>query len=105
MNIDALNFIIRAVVEAAKTVYGDAVDNAAILDTKNKPTRSNASARQAMCMTMRDTMGMSYGEIARLTGLSRRNVMRNVKRGRELLTVDVDFALLVDTIEEKLQDE
>lgn len=60
------------------------VDDAAIFDGGVRPNRATRLARQITFYALHDMCGMTYGEISRLAGISRRKVMRSVSLIREV---------------------
>lgn len=72
----------RDAVCAKLHVREDAVGREAVLSTPGSSPRHVVIARQVLMMLLRDTFGCSFGEIARKTGISERNVIRNVSNAR-----------------------
>lgn len=61
-------------------------------------------ARQFFCYALHDMFHLSYKVISEHTGLSRRNVLRNVNKVRLLFCDDKLYAAILGGITERLKD-
>ena len=104
---DILSLAFNAARDAACAklrVREDAIGREAVLSTLGASPRHVVTARQVLMLLLRDTFGCSFGEIARKTGISERNVIRNVSNARWAVRNDPLCTDIYDTAKSALND-